>query len=257
MPLPLATPLLDAVPQAAPLAVNVLDAHDLLATFGAIGIAVVLFAETGLLIGFFLPGDSLLFTAGLLCVPGASDVVHLSLWQVLLAAAAGALAGAQTGYWIGRRGGPPLLARIRNPHLHDGVGRAAELLERYGHAKAVVLARFVPVVRTVLNPMAGVLNVPARTFALWQIVGGLVWSVGLVLGGYALGSSVPHVDKYLLPMVALIVIVSLTPLALELYRSRSRVKAAGAGAGANGGTATGASGTGSGVGPAADAPEGL
>ncbi|MEU3458355.1 DedA family protein [Streptomyces sp. NPDC006733] len=241
MPLPLATPLPDAVHQAVPLAVNLLDAKDLLATFGAIGIAVVLFAETGLLIGFFLPGDSLLFTAGLLCVPGASDVVHLTLWQVLLAASAGALLGAQTGYWIGRRGGPPLLARIHNPHLHDGVGRAAELLERYGHAKAVVLARFIPVVRTVLNPMAGVLNVPARTFAVWQVIGGLFWSVGLVLGGYALGSSVPNVDKYLLPMIALIVIVSLIPLALEFYRSRNRVKAAGAGTGTTG----------------SDAPEGL
>lgn len=201
-------------------AVNVLDATSLLSSFGAIGIAVVMFAETGLLIGFFLPGDSLLFTAGLLSVSGASDVVHLTLWQVLVAALSGALLGAQTGYAIGRRGGPALLARTRSRKIHEGAQRAAELLDRYGHAKAVVLARFVPVVRTVLNPLAGTLDVPVRTFTLWQIVGGTVWSVGLVLGGYALGSSVPHVDTYLLPIVALIVVVSLAPLAREVLRSR-------------------------------------
>jgi membrane-associated protein len=229
MPLPapsdaaahLAAPL-HATLQSAPLhqAVNILDATSLLSSFGALGIAVVLFAETGLLIGFFLPGDSLLFTAGLLCVSGSSDVVHLSLWQVLLASVAGALLGAQTGYVIGRRGGPALLARSRNRKLHEGADRAAELLERYGYAKAVVLARFVPVVRTVLNPLAGTLNVPARTFTLWQIVGGTLWTVGLVLGGYALGSSIPHVDTYLLPIIAVIVVVSLTPLALEWRRGR-------------------------------------
>jgi membrane-associated protein len=201
-------------------AVNVLDATSLLSSFGAVGIAVVMFAETGLLIGFFLPGDSLLFTAGLLSVSGASDVVHLSLWQVLVAALAGALLGAQTGYAIGRRGGPALLARTRNRKIHQGTQRAGELLERYGHAKAVVLARFVPVVRTVLNPLAGALGVSARTFTLWQVAGGTLWSVGLVLGGYGLGSSIPHVDTYLLPIVALIVAVSLAPLAVEIVRSR-------------------------------------
>ncbi|MEV7422528.1 DedA family protein [Streptomyces sp. NPDC091212] len=205
---------------AMPQAVNPLDAGSLLAAFGALGIAVVLFAETGLLIGFFLPGDSLLFTAGLLCVPGIGGAVHLSLPQVLLAAVAGALLGAQTGFWIGRRGGRALLARGRARKLREGAARAEELLERYGHAKAIVLARFVPVVRTVLNPLAGALNVPAGVFTLWQVLGGALWTVGLVLAGYALGSSVPNVDRYLLPVVALVVTVSLLPLVLELLRSR-------------------------------------
>ena len=203
-------------------AVNVLDAGSLLSAFGALGVAAVLFAETGLLVGFFLPGDSLLFTAGLLCANGVRGSVHLSLGQVLPAAAVGALLGAQAGYWIGRRGGRALLARSRARKLHEGAARAEELLARYGHAKAVVLARFVPVVRTVLNPLAGALDVPVRTFTLWQVVGGLVWTVGLVLGGYALGSSVPNVDRYLLPMVAVVVLVSLTPLALEARRARAR-----------------------------------
>ncbi|MFD9224661.1 DedA family protein [Streptomyces sp. NPDC060064] len=206
---------------AAPQAVNLLDAGSLLSAFGALGIAVVLFAETGLLVGFFLPGDSLLFTAGLLCVPDAHGPVHLSLQQVLIAAAVGALLGAQAGYWIGRRGGRTLLARSRSRKLHDGAGRAEDLLNRYGYARAIVLARFVPVVRTVLNPLAGALNVPVRLFTLWQVIGGLIWTVGLVLSGYAIGSSVPNVDRYLLPMVAVVVMISLVPLAVEVLRARS------------------------------------
>ncbi|MEV7427456.1 MULTISPECIES: DedA family protein [unclassified Streptomyces] len=205
---------------ASSLAVNLLDAQSLLATFGVLGIAVVMFAETGLLVGFFLPGDSLLFTAGLLCAGSADKAATLSLPWVLAASVAGALTGAQVGYLIGRRAGGAVLSRSRSKRLHEGAERAQELLERYGHAKAIVLARFVPVVRTVLNPLAGALNIPARVFTLWQVAGGLVWTVGLVLAGYALGSSIPNVDRYLLPIVALIVAVSLLPLAIELLRSR-------------------------------------
>ncbi|MFB7597414.1 DedA family protein [Streptomyces sp. NPDC056160] len=206
------------------LAVNVLDAQSLLAAFGVLGVGVVMFAETGLLVGFFLPGDSLLFTAGLLCTGTADRGVRLSLAPLLLAAAVGALAGSQCGYLLGRKAGGALLARSRSSRLHEGARRAEELLERYGFAKAIVLARFVPVVRTVLNPMAGALGVPVRTFTLWQVAGGLVWSLGLTLAGYALGSSVPNIDKYLLPVIALIVVVSLIPLAAEVLRSRRAAK---------------------------------
>jgi membrane-associated protein len=204
--------------------VNVLDAQSLLAAFGVLGVGVVMFAETGLLIGFFLPGDSLLFTAGLLCTGSGQQGVKLSLPALLVAAAVGALAGSQCGYLLGRKAGGALLARSRSARLQEGARRAEELLERYGHAKAIVLARFVPVVRTVLNPMAGALQVPVRTFTVWQVAGGLLWSLGLTLAGYALGSSVPNVDKYLLPMVAVIVLVSLIPVALEVLRSRRAAK---------------------------------
>jgi membrane-associated protein len=210
---------------ASQLAVNVLSPQSLLAAFGVLGVGVVMFAETGLLIGFFLPGDSLLFTAGLLCTGSGQHGVKLSLAPLLVAAAVGALAGAQCGYLLGRRAGGALLARSRSVRLRAGAHRAEELLDRYGHAKAIVLARFVPVVRTVLNPMAGALGVPVRTFTVWQVVGGLVWSLGLTLGGYALGSSIPNVDRYLLPIVAVVVAVSLLPLAAELYRSRRAAKA--------------------------------
>ena len=139
-------------------------------SLGAFGVFLVLFAETGLLIGFFLPGDSLLFTAGLLCTTTATGSVHLNVGAVLPAAAAGALLGAQAGFYLGKRGGRPLLARSSNKHLQRGVDRAEEILDQYGHGKAIVLARFIPVVRTVLNPLAGILEVPTRTFVLWQSV---------------------------------------------------------------------------------------
>src|SRR5215467_1836664 len=162
-----AHPVLASVGAAGPL-----SASFWLAGLGVFGVFLVVFAETGLLAGFFLPGDSLLFTAGLCCTANAATPVHLSLGPVLLAAVAGALIGAQAGFWLGRRGGRALLARSRGRWLHRGTERADQLLARYGHARAIVLARFIPVVRTVLNPLAGMLDVPARTFTLWQVIGG-------------------------------------------------------------------------------------
>jgi membrane-associated protein len=200
-------------------ALNPLSSTSVLASLGALGVFLALFAETGLLIGFFLPGDSLLFTAGLLCTTTGSHSVHLSLPVVILAAIGGALLGAQTGYYIGR-GGRPLLGHTSNRFVREGTDRAAHLLERYGYAKAIVLARFIPVVRTVLNPMAGALDVPVRTFTLWQVVGGIIWSAGVTLAGYGLGSTIPSIDTYLLPIIAVIVIVSLIPIGLELLRAR-------------------------------------
>jgi len=201
---------------------NLLDPHSRLASLGAAGVFVILFAETGLLVGFFLPGDSLLFTAGLLCAVPLSDPLHLSLPVVLLAAAAGAVLGAQVGYLIGVRAGPALLDRPDRPRLQAGVKRARASLERYGTGKAIVLARFIPVVRTVLNPLAGTVGVPEGVFTLWQVVGGLVWSLGVTLAGYVLGSRIPGIDTYLLPIIAVVIVVSLIPLALEVLRSRRR-----------------------------------
>jgi membrane-associated protein len=200
--------------------INPLGPSFWLSSLGAFGVFLVLFAETGLLIGFFLPGDSLLFTAGLLCVSGHTGPVHLNLSVVLIAAAAGAVSGAQVGFWLGRRGGTALLARTRNHRLHAGIVRADKLLARYGHPTAITLARFIPIVRTVLNPLAGILTVPTRTFTIWQIIGGLLWTQGVTLAGYALGSTIPSIDRYLLPVIAVVVVVSLLPLALELYRAR-------------------------------------
>ncbi len=198
--------------------VNILDARSLLTAFGVAGIFVALFAETGLLVGFFLPGDSLLFTAGLLS--SSAVAAPLPLPWVLVASVAGALLGAQVGFLIGRRAGPALTDRARRPRIAAGIVRSRRLLDRYGQRRAIVLARFIPVVRTVLNPLAGALGVPARTFTFWQAAGGVVWTVGLVVAGFLLGRSVPGIDQYLLPVVGLIVAVSLVPLAVELLRAR-------------------------------------
>ena len=203
------------------LALNPLDPHSLLSSFGALGVFLVLFAETGLLIGFFLPGDSLLFTAGLLCATSVGSNLHRSLPTVLLAGSAGALLGAEVGYLIGRHGGPALLDRPDRPRLQQGVARARDALARYGTAKAVVLARFIRLVRTVLNPLAGTIGIPVRVLTLWQIVGGLVWSIGVTVAGYGLGSRIPGIDRYLLPIIAEVVLVSLLPVLLELRRSRT------------------------------------
>lgn len=113
-----------------------------------------------------------------------------------------------------------LLERTHRPKLHEAVDRAQHLFERYGYGKAIVLARFLPVVRTVLNPVAGAVSVPPGVFLRWQVLGGLLWTIGLTLAGYVLGTSIPNVDRYLLPVIALIVVVSLVPVALELLRAR-------------------------------------
>ena len=213
------TPLLLS---AHPLAVNLLNPTSLLNSLGVLAVLLVLFAETGLLIGFFLTGDSLLFTAGVLCATRSAAGVHLNLAATLVAAAVGALAGAQVGYLIGAKGGRPLLERTGNPRLRAAAARAMTFLERYGVGKALVLARFVPLVRTVMNPLAGVTGVPAAQFTRWQVAGGLLWTLGVTLAGYGLGSSVSNIDRYLLPVIASVVVISLIPVALELRRSRSQ-----------------------------------
>jgi membrane-associated protein len=203
------------------IAVDPTDSASLLAAFGALSVLVVIFAESGLLVvGFFLPGDTLLFPAGVLCAGAGQHGPRLALWQVLLCAAVGAVAGGQLGYVLGRRGGRALRNRTSSRRVKEGVARAERLLARYGYRKALVIGRFVPMVRSVLHPVAGALGVPVRTFTVWQTVGGLLWSQSLVLAGYLLGSSVTHVDDYLLPLVAVIVVVSLLPLLVEAVRTR-------------------------------------
>ncbi|MFE4962762.1 DedA family protein [Streptomyces sp. NPDC056660] len=203
------------------IAVNPTDSASLLAAFGALAVLVVIFAESGLLVvGFFLPGDTLLFPAGVLCAASADQPPRLELWQVLVCAAVGAVAGGQVGYLIGRHGGRPLLARTSSRRLKSGAARAERLLAHYGYGKALVIGRFVPMLRSVLHPAAGALGVPVRPFTLWQAVGGVLWSQTFVLAGFALGSSVSHIDRYLLPLIGVIVVLSLLPALAEARRAR-------------------------------------
>ncbi|WP_371483861.1 DedA family protein [Kitasatospora sp. NBC_00315] len=195
------------------LAVDPTSGSSLLGAFGALAVLVVVFAESGLLVvGFFLPGDTLLLPAGVLCATGGRPGPHLSLWQVMVCAAVGAVAGAQLGFLLGRHGGRTALARSRSARLKAAATRGEELLRRYGYRKTIVLGRFIPMVRTVLSPLAGMLDVPTRTFTVWQVVGGLLWSQSLVLAGYWLGAAVPGIDHYLWLLVGVVVVLSVLPL---------------------------------------------
>jgi membrane-associated protein len=205
------------------LALNPLSATSVLHSLGPIGVFLALFAETGLLIGFFLPGDSLLVTAGLLAATSSTNRFHLNLAAVLIAAAAGAVLGGLTGYLIGIKAGTPLLERQSNRRLREGAERAGNMLRRYGYGRVLVLARFVPIVRTVVNPLVGAIGVPLKAFAVWNLVGGLLWSLGIVLAGFVLGNSVSGIDHYLLPIIAVVIALSLIPVALETRRQRRQI----------------------------------
>jgi membrane-associated protein len=202
-------------------AVNVLDARSLIGSYGTVGIAVTLFIETGLLVGLVLPGDSLLFTAGVLSSTTSRSELHLSLGWVLAAVAAGALIGSQTGYLLGRIAGPRWMTSDR-PRVLAAGERTRRFLERYGTRRAIVLALFVPVVRTMISPLLGSLRFPVAQFTIWQVISGLMWSVGVTAAGWAIGSRIHKVDHYLLPIVAIIIVLSLIPVAIELGRSARR-----------------------------------
>jgi membrane-associated protein len=201
-----------------------LSAQHLLDVLGVAGVFVILFAETGLLVGFFLPGDSLLFVAGYATVTHNSLHFTLSLAALLVAAPVGAILGAQLGYEIGRRAGPRLFSRPQSRLFRpEYVDRTGAVLGRFGYAPSIVLARFVPIVRTFLNPMAGAAGVPATTFAIWNVVGGLVWTVGLVLLGHAIGD-VSFIRGHIEVLALLVVALSVLPLAIEVTRRARRAR---------------------------------
>lgn len=216
---------------------SLLDAKSLLTSFGVIGIFVVIFAETGLLIGFFLPGDSLLVLAGLVAAVGRKSALlhhtHIDLWVLLVGLPIMAIAGAQTGYIIGKRAGPALFRRpnsrlFKREHVH----KAQEYFDRYGH-KTIVIARFIPIVRTFANPMAGVAQMRTRDFTIYNVVGGIAWTIVVTMLGYVLGKTLPSAENHLLEIEGIIIFLSLCPVAYELYRSRKRKRAARASAAAS------------------------
>jgi membrane protein DedA with SNARE-associated domain len=183
----------------------------------------VLFAETGLLAGFFLPGDSLLFAAGVLLAAGA---IHLPVWLVAAGAFTAAVAGDQVGYLIGRRFGPRVFTRTGSRWLSpDHVSRAQSFFERHG-PKAVVLARFVPVVRTLTPAVAGMGHMPRRRFTVYNLAGALVWAVGMLLAGFFLGG-IPFIAGHIELLAVGVVAVSMVPAAVTMLRRRLRQRPAG------------------------------
>jgi membrane-associated protein len=216
---------------AAGAAFNPLDPTSLIRTFGTLGVLAIVFAETGLLIGFFLPGDSLLFLAGIAASPIAAQVVGVSLPLpvLLIGGPVCAIAGAQVGHLLGARYGRRIFSRQKSRFFKaEYVERAESYLERFGPAKAIILARFIAIIRTVVNPVAGVLGVPSRRFLVYNVIGGVLWVDGVLLAGYIcariLGDRVDAatVDRYILPLVALIIVVSLIPVGVEIWRGRQR-----------------------------------
>jgi membrane-associated protein len=195
----------------------------LISAFGLIGILAVVFAESGLLIGFFLPGDSLLFTAGLLIAGGT--YLHQPLWLMCLLVSIAAVAGDQFGYLFGRRFGPALFRRPDSRLFkQENLGRARSFFQRYG-ARSVVLARFVPIVRTFTPIVAGASRMRYRTFLSFNVVGGTLWACGITILGYFLGQVAFVRDNIEVILVA-IVAVSVTPVGIELLRARRRNRAA-------------------------------
>ncbi len=188
---------------------------ELVRSGGAPLICFIVFIETGFFVGFFLPGDSLLITAGIFA---AADVLPLR-W-LLLPVMACAIVGDQIGYWIGRAAGPALYRRedslfFRRSHLQ----RAHEFYEKYG-GRAVILARFVPIVRTFCPPVAGAAQMPYFRYLLFDIFGGIFWVGAMILGGFFLGRSVPNIGQKIHYVIVIVAVVSILPAVISILRSR-------------------------------------
>ena len=201
---------------------NVYNVPELIRLGGLLGLVVVVFAETGLMIGFFLPGDSLLITAGLFAAKGDLDIVTLNL-----AVMAAAVVGDAVGYWIGWRAGKALYSRpnslfFRREHLI----KTHEFYERHG-GKTIIIARFMPIIRTFAPVVAGAAVMTYRRFAVFNIVGGIAWVASMTLGGYYLGRMVPNIDKHIHIVVAVVIFLSVLPGIIAWLRSRMGTGGAG------------------------------
>jgi membrane-associated protein len=187
---------------------------DLIVSFGFFGVVAVIFAESGLFFGFFLPGDSLLVTVGLLASQGIFDITML-----LPALAIAAILGDSVGYWTGHRFGKRLFAKKESVFFHKkNLDKAQKFYEKHG-GKTIVLARFMPIIRTFAPIVAGIADMPYRSFLFYNIIGAMVWAVGMTLLGYFLGTVIPDVELYILPIIIIIIVASVLPAAIHAWRS--------------------------------------
>ena len=194
---------------------DVLNPEYLLKTFSYVGLSAILFAETGLLLGFFLPGDSLLITAGIFAAKG-----DLNLGLLMLLSTVAAFVGNTFGYLIGRRFGPLVFSRVRflKPEY---VNQAREYFAKNGN-QTLILSRFIPIIRTIVPTLAGTVHLDFRLFTVYNAVGAVLWGGGVTLAGYLLGKVIPKdvLDKYILLIIAVILIGSFIPVAMELLKRR-------------------------------------
>jgi len=196
---------------------------DLIRWGGYTVLVAIVFCETGLLVGFFLPGDSLLITAGLVAAAGTLDI-----WWLNLLLMAAAIVGDSVGYAIGYRTGPRIFTRedsllFNRRHLI----RTREFYERYG-GKTIVIARFVPIIRTFAPVVAGVGQMRYRRFVFYNVFGGIGWVASMTWAGYLLGSLIPNISRYIHVVVAIVIVLSVIPIGVELLRARRRGAASGA-----------------------------
>jgi membrane-associated protein len=195
-----------------------LDPDNLIRTFGTLGVFAIIFAETGLLVGFFLPGDSLLFVAGLFSARG--DLPNIAI--IAIGCAIAAMAGDQCGFAIGHHAGPRIFTRPDSRFFkHQNVERAEEFFEHYG-PRAIILARFVPVVRTFTPVIIGASNMRYRRYVVYSVIGGILWGAGVTTAGWALGLRYPWMADRIEIIVVIIVAISLVPMAFEFWRHRRK-----------------------------------
>ena len=208
---------------------NLFDAHSIVTDLGLIGILLILFAETGLLIGLAFPGDSLLFIAGIAASATGAALLNgnqLPTLELFILAPIAAITGSFVGRWFGEKYGRKLFDRPDGRFFTQArVVQTEKWLDKYGVGKALLLARFIPFVRTLINPVVGIIGIPTKVFIFWNILGAIVWTDGILLLGYLLGEKIEgSIDKYLLPIIGLIIALSLLPILFEFYRERKRKK---------------------------------
>jgi membrane-associated protein len=208
---------------------NLFDAHSIVTDLGLIGILFILFAETGLLIGLAFPGDSLLFIAGIAASATGAVLLNgnqLPTLKLFILAPIAAITGSFVGRWFGEKYGRKLFDRPDGRFFTQArVVQTEKWLAKYGVGKALLLARFIPFVRTLINPLIGIIGIPTKVFIFWNILGAIIWTDGILLLGYLLGEKIEgSIDKYLLPIIGLIIALSLLPILLEIYRERKRKK---------------------------------
>jgi membrane-associated protein len=196
-----------------------IDLVAILTSVGYVGITAVVFAESGLLIGIFLPGDSLLFTAGLLASQGVFNI-----WFLVFLAFVAAALGDSAGYAFGHKVGPRIFTKEDSWLWNKRhIQRTQLFYQKYG-AKVLVLARFLPVVRTIAPILAGVGTMKYATFLYYNLIGAAIWAIGITLLGYYLGQVIPNIDTYLLPIILGIVAISVLPSVWELWRAHRESK---------------------------------
>jgi membrane-associated protein len=194
---------------------SLLDPLTIIKTLGLIGVVLIVFAESGLFFGFFLPGDSLLFTAGFLA---SQDLI--SIWGLLILCFIAAVAGDSVGYMFGKKTGPMIFNKedslfFKKKHVE----KARDFYDKYGK-KTIVFARFIPIVRTFAPIVAGVAQMNYRVFISYNIIGGFIWTWGMLGLGYLLGNIIPNAEKYLTPIILFIIFASFIPVIVEYYKSK-------------------------------------